>query len=651
MQKIAKQLRGLIKRQTEIKAWPATIVSAGSRPAYSVVKFSNGLELETLNYRMSSVAGLKIRVGYDPLMPGVLQVLGTRESVKIIGAANSYNFWILDHHENHEFPGHDTVWIQGAQFLPLAVLGGSGLTVKVYGVILERGGDLVAVDTTTLDLTSNVPASGARWVLISIDETGDWTVTNGSTVGSKEILTLADVPARPSGHFRVAAVRLYQSQTKIQHDVRAGKPNDVLDLRWADFASGGDGGMAWSDIDSAAADTPLDADKFGFWDAVDAALKSITWTNIKSTLKTYFDTVYAAIVHTHAATDVTSGTLDGDRLPALSATKRGGVPATGAPSGLLLRDDDTWVAGGTGDVTGPPASVDARIATFDGVTGKAIKDSGFVPGDFAVAAKGVTNGDSHGHVGGDGAQIAHGNLSGIGTNSHATIDTHLANTTNPHSVTAAQAVAIPESGWIARAETWTRTGNHTFTVAGDVTAVFRKGLKVRYKDGGSYEYGVIASSTYSAPNTTVTLITNTDYAMAAGAVTDTALSPVENPEGFPAYFNYTPPLAGGGSMTIASSTINFARWWVVKDVCHFAVDIDVSFGGTANARFDVSLPVTALFANVAIVANCRDTGSGALPVGTGTIGTTTLIYFRKADISVWTLAATSRVYGCGEYPF
>ena len=52
---------------------------------------------------------------------------------------------------------------------------------------------------------------------------------------------------------------------------------------------------------------------------------------------------------------------------------------------------------------------------------------------YAPIAKGVTNGDSHDHNGGDGAQIAHGNLSSIGTNSHAAIDTHLASTSNPHS--------------------------------------------------------------------------------------------------------------------------------------------------------------------------------------------------------------------------
>lgn len=58
--------------------------------------------------------------------------------------------------------------------------------------------------------------------------------------------------------------------------------------------------------------------------------------------------------HDQAATTITSGTLDGDRLPALSSSKRGGVPATGTPSGKYLRDDDTWqtVSGGS-----PPAGV------------------------------------------------------------------------------------------------------------------------------------------------------------------------------------------------------------------------------------------------------------------------------------------------------
>jgi hypothetical protein len=44
---------------------------------------------------------------------------------------------------------------------------------------------------------------------------------------------------------------------------------------------------------------------------------------------------------------------------------------------------------------------------------------------YGAIANAVTNGNSHDHVGGDGAQIDHTTASNIGTNSHATIDTIL----------------------------------------------------------------------------------------------------------------------------------------------------------------------------------------------------------------------------------
>ncbi len=59
-------------------------------------------------------------------------------------------------------------------------------------------------------------------------------------------------------------------------------------------------------------------------------------------------TDFAAASHTHSASAIASGTLDGDRLPAMSATKAGAVPATGTPSGKYLKDDGTWGIGGAG---------------------------------------------------------------------------------------------------------------------------------------------------------------------------------------------------------------------------------------------------------------------------------------------------------------
>lgn len=116
--------------------------------------------------------------------------------------------------------------------------------------------------------------------------------------------------------------------------------------------------------------------------------------------------------------------------------------------------------------------IDGTEDNFMGIDANGLpKDSGSKASDFAVAAKGVTNGDSHDHNGGDGAQIDHTTCSNIGTNTHAQIDstlstntsnistntsnlsTHVADTANPHSVTAAQAGASP-----------------TYTDAGDASA-------------------------------------------------------------------------------------------------------------------------------------------------------------------------------------
>lgn len=79
----------------------------------------------------------------------------------------------------------------------------------------------------------------------------------------------------------------------------------------------------------------------------------------------------------------------------------------------------------------------------------------------------VTNGDLHDHSGGDGAQINHTTLSNIGTNTHAQIDSHIASTSNPHNVTAAQVGAAPSAEGVTNGNTHDHSGgdgaqiNHT----------------------------------------------------------------------------------------------------------------------------------------------------------------------------------------------
>lgn len=170
-------------------------------------------------------------------------------------------------------------------------------------------------------------------------------------------------------------------------------------------------------------------------------------------------------------------------------------------------------------------------------------------------------------------------------------------------------------GWIPVTATWTRTGNHTFTVTGDVTASYRKGTKVRYKDGGSYEYGVIATSAYVAPNTTVTLITNSDYAMAAATITDTYISYIENPAGFPFWFNYAPTFTGFS----ADPASGIYRWHVTGR--RIRVAIRQPNNGTSNSTgFTISAPVAAItIANMIWDAPCSFVNNSSASATSGNI--------------------------------
>jgi hypothetical protein len=211
-----------------------------------------------------------------------------------------------------------------------------------------------------------------------------------------------------------------------------------------------------------------------------------------------------------------------------------------------------------------------------------------------------------------------------------------------------------QDGWFPTTDTITRTGNHTFTVLDDRTNQFRKGAKFAYTDAGAGEYGVVASSVYTATDTatTVTLITNSDYAMSTDAIADPSLSYIENPAGFPDWFNYTPTYSANGSMTYTTVTTTYAKWRVSGKTMFYALQASGTTGGVANTQLQATPPVTIVDTR-AYPGSCNVIdGTAAAVVGTGGAnGTTGVIFARKFDSSNWALGAGRVMQSSGFYPF
>lgn len=109
-------------------------------------------------------------------------------------------------------------------------------------------------------------------------------------------------------------------------------------------------------------------------------------------------------------------------------------------------------------------------------------------------------------------------------------------------------------GWVQFVDaSYAYASASTFTITGDYSATFRKGQRLLWHDSVGWKYGVVLSSTYSSPNTTVTIFTNTDYTLAS-SMDYLFWSDALQPNGFPTYFNYTPTttnitLNAGGTLT------------------------------------------------------------------------------------------------------
>lgn len=148
------------------------------------------------------------------------------------------------------------------------------------------------------------------------------------------------------------------------------------------------------------------------------------------------------------------------------------------------------------------------------------------------------------------------------------------------------------SGWVPFVSSWNGATGSIFTMTKDWTPYMRPGTFLRYKDGGSFEYGVVGSSSYSNPTTTVRMVKTTDYVMATGTtITDTWVSYVQDPEGWPDGFSWTPTVSFiGGTTDPTSVVIDSAKWRIQGKIALFVINATLTRGSGDRQYTLFSLP-------------------------------------------------------------
>ena len=173
------------------------------------------------------------------------------------------------------------------------------------------------------------------------------------------------------------------------------------------------------------------------------------------------------------------------------------------------------------------------------------------------------------------------------------------------------------TGWIPAGETWTYASATTITVPSGAASKYQKGDKIKLTQTTVKYFYVV-----SVADTVLTVTGGSDYTVANAAITLPYFSKVENPQGFPGYFNCTLTASvSSGTLTTCTSIGRFSvdGSWVTLNG-----KITLTDKGTGSGVLRSTVPISAA-GTISCVGFGRESGVSGADVQIYI--TTTLIIF------------------------
>lgn len=182
------------------------------------VRFPNGQEKAIRNRSAPLTYDLQVMIGRSHNQPTFWQVVDSRET--FLEAATTF---VKYHHEQHEFPNPDTVFIRAEQDLNKTILvkdAENFIIIVPSAVVLTRTGMAVIEkeldgSPKRLDLSSYIPTTSGVYIGVEYDDDGLLSLHEGTPFDAPDLTGSVDVPVPEAGKYPRGLVLLTEGMTYL----------------------------------------------------------------------------------------------------------------------------------------------------------------------------------------------------------------------------------------------------------------------------------------------------------------------------------------------------------------------------------------------------------------------------------------------------